>query len=132
VRKAIGDVQSFRDDKDAALKSHDEALRLFTEVGDKLGQANVYLEQGRLQNDISLLERALHVYEEIRDGYSSARCKVFLGVLCLQNGDGERGVRLLLAARETWEQIDFAQGVQAVDELLEQLRDSAENTPLDK
>jgi tetratricopeptide (TPR) repeat protein len=114
---------------DAALASYDQALRLFTEVGAKLGQANVYLAQGQLQNDMSLLERALRLYEEIRDRYSSARCKFFLGIHCLQNGDSERGVRLLLEARETWEQIDFTQGVQAVDAVLGQFQDSAGNTP---
>ncbi|MGE0684898.1 MAG: hypothetical protein AB7P69_28800, partial [Candidatus Binatia bacterium] len=111
VLQAIGDVQSFRDDKEAALASYDQALRLFTEVGAKLGQANVYLAQGQLQNDVSLLDRALGLYEKIGDRYSGARCKVFLGVLCLQNGDRERGVRLLVEARETCEQINFIQGV---------------------
>jgi hypothetical protein len=64
------------------------------------------------------------LYEEIRDGYSIARCKYFLAIVCGQNGDGERGVRLLLEAREAWEQINFAQGVQAVDAILKRLEDS--------
>ena len=120
VRQAIGDVQSFRDDKDAALTSYAEALRLFTEGGAKLGQANVLLAQGRLLNDTSLLEHALALYETIRDGYSIARCKLFLGVLCLQQGDGERGVQLLLDARALWEQIDFTPGIEAIEGILRQ------------
>jgi hypothetical protein len=57
VLQAIGDVQSFRDDKDAALTSYDHALTLFTQVGAKLGQANVLLALGQLQNDVSSMER---------------------------------------------------------------------------
>jgi hypothetical protein len=41
VRKAIGDVQQFRKETDAALASYDEALKLFRQVGAKLGEANV-------------------------------------------------------------------------------------------
>lgn len=108
------------DDKDAALTSYAEALRLFTEVGAKLGQANVLLAQGRLLDDTSLLEQALELYEKIRDGYSIARCKYFLAILWLQRGDGKRGVRLLQEARELWEQIDFTPGIEAIEGILRQ------------
>ncbi|MBI3242266.1 MAG: hypothetical protein HYZ49_08240, partial [Chloroflexi bacterium] len=41
VLQAIGDVQQFRKETDAALVSYEEALRLFRAVGAKLGEANV-------------------------------------------------------------------------------------------
>jgi hypothetical protein len=43
VLQAIGDVQQFRDERDAAPKSYEQALQLFRAVGDRLGEANVYL-----------------------------------------------------------------------------------------
>jgi hypothetical protein len=41
VLQAIGDVQQFRDDRDAALTSYHEALTLYRALGDRLGEANV-------------------------------------------------------------------------------------------
>ncbi|MFN8504169.1 CHAT domain-containing protein [Kouleothrix sp.] len=41
VLQAIGDVQQFRDDRDAALTSYTQALALYREIGDRLGEANV-------------------------------------------------------------------------------------------
>ncbi len=64
VRQAIGDVQSFRDDKDAALTSYAEALRLFTEGGAKLGQANVRQAIGDVQSFRKEMDAALTSYAE--------------------------------------------------------------------
>ncbi|MBI5829907.1 MAG: tetratricopeptide repeat protein, partial [Chloroflexi bacterium] len=50
VLQAIGDVQQFRDDRDAALASYEEALRLFRAVGDRLGEANVLQALGDVQS----------------------------------------------------------------------------------
>ena len=47
--KAIGDVQQFRDERDAALASYNEALKLFKAVGDHLGEANVLKAIGDVQ-----------------------------------------------------------------------------------
>jgi tetratricopeptide (TPR) repeat protein len=86
VLQAIGDVQQFRDDRDAALDSYNAALTLFRQVGDKLGEANVYLSLGGLKrgekdfagarNDF---ENALQVYRMIGDQYSQARALYRLG-----------------------------------------------------
>jgi tetratricopeptide (TPR) repeat protein len=64
VLQAIGDVQSFRDDKDAALKSNEEALKLFTQVGAKLGQANVLKAIGDVQSFRDDKDAALKSNEE--------------------------------------------------------------------
>jgi len=59
VLKAIGDVQQFRDERDAALESYAHALALFRSVGDRLGEANVLqaigdVQQFRKDNDAAL------------------------------------------------------------------------------
>jgi len=43
VLQAMGDVQQFRKQMDAALESYAQALGLFRAVGDRLGEANVLL-----------------------------------------------------------------------------------------
>ena len=49
VLRAIGDVQQFRKENDAALASYNDALKLFRAVGAKLGEANVYLSLGGIK-----------------------------------------------------------------------------------
>jgi len=79
VRKAMGDVQQFRDERDAALASYEQALGLFRQVGDRLGEANCYLAQGRVarqQDDFqaafTLQTRAYQLYQDIHDQYDQA------------------------------------------------------------
>ena len=74
------DVQQFRDERDAALASYEQALGLFRQVGDRLGEANCYLAQGRVarqqedhQAALTLQTRAYQLYTEIEDQYSQAR-----------------------------------------------------------
>ncbi len=80
VLQAMGDVQQFRKDMQAALASYEQALGLFRQVGDRLGEANCYLAQGRVaqqQEDhptaLALQTRAYQLYVEIEDQYSQAR-----------------------------------------------------------
>ncbi|MFL5661314.1 MAG: tetratricopeptide repeat protein, partial [Ktedonobacteraceae bacterium] len=49
VRKAMGNVQQFRDEREAALESYEQALSLFRQVGDRLGEANVLQAMGDVQ-----------------------------------------------------------------------------------
>ncbi len=86
VRKAIGDVQGFRKENDAALESYNAALTLFRQVGSKLGEANVHLSLGGLKREEKDLagarkdfEGALSAYRAIGDQYSEARALYRLG-----------------------------------------------------
>ncbi|MCZ2127202.1 MAG: tetratricopeptide repeat protein [Anaerolineales bacterium] len=86
VLQAIGDVQQFRDDRDAALASYDEALKLFRQVGAKLGEANVYLSLGSTERENKnfseakrYFENAFQIYVLIGDQYSQARALYRLG-----------------------------------------------------
>lgn len=78
VLRAIGDVQQFRKDNEAAVQSYEQALGLFRAVGDRLGEANVLAAQGQaaLSGDQEaadlLLEQALAIYRAIGSHYSIA------------------------------------------------------------
>ncbi|MDZ7371335.1 MAG: tetratricopeptide repeat protein, partial [candidate division KSB1 bacterium] len=64
VLKAIGDVQQFRKEIDAALASYNEALKLFRQVGAKLGEANVLKAIGDVQQFRDERDAALASYNE--------------------------------------------------------------------
>ncbi len=62
VRKAMGDVQQFRKEMDAALESYAHALELFRAVGSKLGEANVRKAMGDVQQFRKEMDAALESY----------------------------------------------------------------------
>jgi tetratricopeptide (TPR) repeat protein len=64
VLQAIGDVQQFRKEMDAALASYNEALKLFRAVGAKLGEANVLKAIGDVQQFRKEMDAALASYNE--------------------------------------------------------------------
>ncbi len=64
VLQAIGDVQQFRDDRDAAVRSYDEALRLYRALGARLGEANVLQAIGDVQQFRDDRDAALRSYDE--------------------------------------------------------------------
>jgi len=45
----LGNAQQFRDERDAALESYNEALKLYKEIGDRLGEAITHRRRGHLQ-----------------------------------------------------------------------------------
>jgi tetratricopeptide (TPR) repeat protein len=64
VLKAIGDVQQFRKEMDAALTSYHEALTLYRALGDRLGEANVLKAIGDVQQFRKEMDAALTSYHE--------------------------------------------------------------------
>jgi tetratricopeptide (TPR) repeat protein len=64
VLQAIGDVQQFRKELDAALRSYDDALRLYRALGDRLGEANVLQAIGDVQQFRKELDAALRSYDD--------------------------------------------------------------------
>jgi tetratricopeptide (TPR) repeat protein len=64
VLQAIGDVQQFRTEMDAALRSYEQALALFRAVGSKLGEANVLRAIGDVQQFRTEMDAALRSYEQ--------------------------------------------------------------------
>jgi len=77
VLQAMGDVQRFRKEMEAALVSYQQALTLYQAAGSRLGEANVLVAKGQLtliNADQAaadrLLEQALAIYRTIGDRYS--------------------------------------------------------------
>jgi tetratricopeptide (TPR) repeat protein len=92
VLKAIGDVQQFRADRDAALRSYAEALRLYRALGDRLGEANVLraigdVQQFRADRDAALRSyaEALRLYRALGDRLGEAN--VLAALSCLRIDD---------------------------------------------
>jgi tetratricopeptide (TPR) repeat protein len=91
--KAIGDLQQFRDDRDAALTSYNQALKLFRDVGARLGEANTLkaigiqqLDQGEGKDGLETMQAALNLYEQI--GAKSGQANIYweLGTRLANNG----------------------------------------------
>jgi tetratricopeptide (TPR) repeat protein len=84
--QAIGEVQSFRKEMDAALASYDQALELFKQVGAKVGQANALKAIGdvryfRDDNDAALAsyDQALELYKQVGDKLGQANALKAIG-----------------------------------------------------
>jgi tetratricopeptide (TPR) repeat protein len=105
---------------DAALNSYGEAQALFKQVGSNLGQANVLLALGRMNDEIESFELALALYQQIGDRYSIARCQYYFGISRKEAGDRERARQLLVEAREGWA-VSYPPGVELIDEELAEL-----------
>ena len=109
VLQAIGDVQQFRDDRDAALESYNEALKLFRQVGDKLGEANVRKAIGDVQQFRKEMDAALESYNEALKLFRQVGAKLgeanVLAASCrlfLSSGDletAEKQLELVIAMR---------------------------------
>lgn len=121
VRKAIGDVQAFQDDRDAALASYDKALQLFEQVGAKLGQAATLLGFGKLTGEEHYFEEAIAIHSVIHSRYDVGVDKFYYGFSLLQRGEKQRGVILLLESQDLFRQSNFDYGVQLIDDHLAQM-----------
>ena len=95
----LGRVQQFRDQYDDALASYADALRLFQQVGDRLGEANCYLGQGRIalqlndyRKSLMLHDAAYQLYKDIGDRYSQARLLYYRTFVFEALGERERAI----------------------------------------
>jgi tetratricopeptide (TPR) repeat protein len=124
VLQAIGDVQQFRADRDAALRSYDEALRLYRALGARLGEANVLaaLSCLRLDDDVAvsqqLLEQALALRQAINDRYSEGADLGNYGIALLQRGRGAEALPYLQRARAVFADLGMAHLVAQTDQLI--------------
>ena len=118
VLKAIGDVQQFRKQMDAALVSYNEALKLFKAVGSNLGEANVLASQGQLYlpDDLNkaneFLNSAIKIYESIDSKYSVPAQIGNYGWKLYRLGEHEKAKPYLLQAADLFEKMglmDYAE-----------------------
>jgi tetratricopeptide (TPR) repeat protein len=88
VLQAIGDVQQFRKETNAALESYAKALDLFKAVGDRLGEANVLkaigdVQQFRKETNAALesYAKALDLFKAVGDRLGEANVYLAIGRL---------------------------------------------------
>lgn len=125
VLQAIGDVQQFRDDRDAALESYTEALRLFKAVGDKLGEANVLaalslvaIGEGRLEEAEDQLEQIIQMRRAIHNLYNEGADYGNFAIALLQAGYKEKAKGYAEKARLIFEKIKIPTSVQMIERVI--------------
>jgi hypothetical protein len=105
VLQAIGDVQQFRKENDAALESYNAALKLFQAVGARLGEANTLQSLGKMMlinaNDQPSLEKAMetiqasmNLYEEIKDLVGQVNILMFLSRVAASMSQKEKALEI--------------------------------------
>lgn len=113
VLQAIGDVQQFRDDRDAALESYNEALKLFRQVGAKLGEANVLSSLNHLElllsGDLKLAEfrlsELISMRRAINDVFSEGADNFNFAVILTTMGLWDEANRYCLISREILQKV---------------------------
>jgi tetratricopeptide (TPR) repeat protein len=125
VLQAIGDVQQFRKENDAALESYNEALKLFKAVGDKLGEANVLAALCRLSlqsSDIPRAEKQLEsviaMRRAIGDLYSEGADYGNFAIALLNLGNRSKAKEYALKARQAFEKVGEPTILKQIDGLI--------------
>ena len=112
VLSAMGDVQQFRKDMNAALASYAQALELFRAVGDRLGEANVLSAMGDVQQfrkdmnaALASYGQALELFRAVGDRLGEANVYGAMSRLDLQVGNIAEAEKLVARAVEIHQQI---------------------------
>ena len=124
--QAMGDVLQFLDRRDEAVENYDEALGIYRQVGDRLGEANTLKAMGRsqenIQKGIAYLQSAQALYEQIGDIYSQGVNLFYLGGMYAQLDQLDKAVAAFEKAISMGQEIDFLPLVEAAENVLNQLR----------
>ena len=123
-------LETGRADRDAALESYNEALKLFKAVGAKLGEANVYMSLGDFNlgnekwNDaIESYERALPIYRSIQAQLGQANTLIDLGKAYFEIGEHDKGMEYVREAGDTFAKIGSGYwAIRAYRRLVEMLK----------
>ena len=125
VLQAIGDIQQFRKENDAALESYNQALTLFRQVGAKLGEANVRaalcrlsLNSGSLVDAETQLDQVIAMRRLIGDIYSEGADYGNFSVVLLKMGEKTRAKEYALKARQAFEKVGESSILEQVDQLI--------------
>ncbi|HEV2583877.1 MAG TPA: tetratricopeptide repeat protein, partial [Ktedonobacteraceae bacterium] len=131
VRKAIGDVQQFRDEREAALASYEAALSLFRQVGSSLGEANCFqslghlaLEQDEHQRALEFYNDAYRLYCQIEDRYSQTALLFYRSFVYEAMEQFPQAIHDMEQALALAQQLSLSQ-VEACQERLDELRGQA-------
>ncbi|GIV90284.1 MAG: hypothetical protein KatS3mg055_2802 [Chloroflexus sp.] len=104
VLQAMGDVQQFRKEVEAALASYEQALALYRAIGAKLGEANVRKAMGDVQQFRKEVEAALASYEQALALYRAIGAKLGEANVRKAMGDVQQFRKEVEAALASYEQ----------------------------
>jgi tetratricopeptide (TPR) repeat protein len=110
--KVYGDVLQFLKRSDQALERYEDALKFYRDIGDRLGEANVLQEFGKLQPEpqaaLKSLQSAQTLYTEIGDIYSQSRNLLFIADTQLKMADSDAAINSLNNAIALASTINYA------------------------
>jgi tetratricopeptide (TPR) repeat protein len=97
---------------DEALSRYEQALSFYREIGDRLGEANVLQELGKLEDDLKqsleYIQQAQNLYQQVGDVYSQSRNLIyFLAKVQLEMGDKTAAINSLILGRELAAKINY-------------------------
>ncbi|TVQ12331.1 MAG: hypothetical protein EA368_04175 [Leptolyngbya sp. DLM2.Bin27] len=126
--KAQGDVLQFLKQSREALANYEQALTIYREVGDRLGEANAVQGVGSLQDDpqqaMGYFLQAQEIFGAIGDRYSQGRnLLMFIVQAQVQLNDLTRAHQSLDEATAIGQEIGFELFCQYADQVRAQLND---------
>ncbi|MEH1874363.1 tetratricopeptide repeat protein, partial [Nostoc sp.] len=106
-------VLQFLKRSDEALQRYETALSFYRDIGDRLGEANILQEFGKLQENrqqaLEYLQQAQNLYIQIGHIYSQSRnLAYFIANAQLNMGDSEAAINSLTHAAELATTINYA------------------------
>ncbi len=108
----FGNVQQFRKDMQAALASYEQALGLYRQVGDRLGEANVLQAMGDVQQfrdereaALASYEQALGLYRQVGSKLGEANCYLAQGRVARQQEDYQAALAMQTRAYQLYGEI---------------------------
>ncbi|MGD1905960.1 MAG: tetratricopeptide repeat protein [Leptolyngbyaceae cyanobacterium] len=116
--KAIGDVLQFLDQRSEALERYDEALGIYRDVGDRLGEANTLQaiglsmqRTGRHQEAERHLDEALNLYQQIGARWGAANTLQALAQVYQLLGKPRESFAAGHKAQEIFQELDLPMAV---------------------
>ena len=126
--KAIGDVLQFLDRREEALERYDTALKLYEQVGAKLGKANtlqaigdVALASEQYPEALQQYRQALALVEQIHDLYSTARVWYYIGKAGAAQGDKPEAISAFTTAASIFRNIKLEDLAQFCEGAIEEI-----------
>ncbi|MEI7846414.1 MAG: tetratricopeptide repeat protein [Chloroflexota bacterium] len=125
VLNGAGLLISVQGDQPAASVYLQESLRLFRELGDKMGEAWALNHLGQTMNlsdqqeqAVPVFEASLQLFRKLNDNCHSAWVLINLGDVCLQRGETDRALPFFAEAHDLFKALNHKRGIAyAIDRL---------------
>lgn len=109
--KVYGDVLQFLDRREEALQRYETALSFYRDIGERLGEANILQEFGKLQENpqqaLEYLQQAQNLYIQIGSIYNQSRNLLFIANAQLNMTDSDAAINSLTDAAELATTINY-------------------------